>query len=109
MYTRDRFRARVEESAGRSHGSPSITSQATASPREITVATVSGHHDRELANSHTMELIVANGTGVLAAASADFSPGPCSQKPFASTTLSEQPSGHLGRLQNGWRITGGGS
>ena len=36
-----------------------------------------------------------HGTGVLAAASADFSPGPCSQKPFASTTLSQQPRGHL--------------
>ena len=49
------------------------------------MATVSRHHDKEPANSHTVELMVATAPVARAATSADFNPGTSSHGRFANT------------------------
>ncbi len=85
LYRRDLSRACGESSSGRSHSSPSITSQATTRATEAIVATTSRHHDNESASTQTVELIVATAPVASAATSADFSPGTNSHGRLAST------------------------
>ncbi len=101
MYKRDLCRDRGESSSGRSHSSPSITSQATTRAIEAIVATTSRHHDKEFASTQTVELTVATAPVASAATSADFSPGTNSHGRLART----MPMSRRQRPRTGGRAT----